>query len=178
MDEVASKTTRLFQTTALRIVDMPADGAHFGGRRVWPPRFVIVHATGGTNSLQWLRSSSPASNPVSVHRLIAKDGTIFKIVADDETAWHAGYGELGPIRPGGAANLNAFALGIELENLNSGYDPYPATQVQACAAQIVEWWGMYGFLPVLSHAAVDPRKDDPQGFDWPTLWRAMWRELG
>ncbi len=167
----------IFQTTPLQIVDAPASPDHFGGRRIWPPRFVVLHATGGTNSLQWLRSTSPLSNPVSVHRLITKEGTIYKIVGDDDTAWHAGYGLVGTINPDAAPNLNAYALGIELENLNDGQDPYPPVQLAACATQIAEWWGSYGFLPVLGHAQVDGRKTDPQGFDWTALWRHVWKEL-
>ncbi len=158
--------TRLFQTPPLAIVDLPADDAHHGGRRL-APRFIILHATGGTDSRAWLTTTSPRSNPVSIHRLIMKDGTTYKMVPDDEQAWHAGHGVIGPIRPNdaGLPNLNMCSLGIELENLNNGRDPYPEVQIAAAVAQCVEWIGVYGNLPILSHADVDTRKSDPKGLD-------------
>lgn len=161
-------TTTIFATPALTVKTVHADAKHFGGQRL-PPKYIVIHATGGTNSLGWLTTDSPLTNPVSVHRLIAKDGTITKIVNDDETAWHAGFGIVGSLGPSKVPNVNTLSLGIELENLNNGKDDYPAAQVLACAAQIVEWWGVYGFLPVLSHAAIDPRKNDPLGFSWQDL---------
>lgn len=169
-------TVTIFSTPALNVTTQHADDKHYGGQRL-PPKMIVLHATGGTNSLPWLTTTSPASNPVSVHRLIGKDGTITKIVEDNETAWHAGYGIVGALGPSKVPNINTVSLGIELENLNDGKDPYPAVQVERCAAQIAEWWGMYGFLPVLAHAAIDPRKNDPLGFSWTDLHIHLYEHL-
>ncbi|MBA3946125.1 MAG: N-acetylmuramoyl-L-alanine amidase [Herpetosiphonaceae bacterium] len=166
----------IFQTPPLMVIDQPADNLHCGGLRL-PPQFIIVHATQGTNSAHWLSTDSPLSNPVSAHRLIGKDGTLWKLVPDEVQAYHAGYGVIGSIGPGEAVNFNAVSLGVELENLNDGVDPYPPAQLASCAAQIVEWWGKYGFLPVMSHAAIDWRKTDPFGLDWQALWAAIWENL-
>jgi N-acetylmuramoyl-L-alanine amidase len=163
-----------FSTPPLDISDLPADAAHKGGTRAGY-RFIIIHSTGGTNSRNWLtRTSTP---PVSIHRLITKQGEIIKIVPDHEVAWHCGPAIVGPI-PGGNFTLNNFSLGIELENLNTGRDPYPLSQVSAVAAQVLEWWGLYGAIPVLAHAWVDKRKHDPAGFPWNAFYERLFTYLG
>lgn len=157
-----------FETLPLDIIDIPADSRHASGLLVWPPRYIIIHASGGTDSRAWL--STDRRSQVSVHRLIEKDGTLYKILPDEKQCWGAGYGSVGA-----TVNLNPFALQIELENLNDGRDPYPDVQVLSCARQVAEWWGLYGALPVLSHAQVDRRKDDPRGFPWPHFYAELFR---
>lgn len=169
----------IFATPALTIQDAPANADHHGGLRAGQPQVIIVHATGGTNSLGWLTTDSPLSNPVSVHRLIDKRGQIYKILPDDLIAWTQGYGRIGDrIGPERSkTNLNDVALSIELENLDNGKDDYPIAQLDACAAQLVEWIGLYGFLPILSHAQVDSRKVDPLRLPWPSLWSLVYGRL-
>ncbi len=160
----------LFPTDPLNIVDAPADAQHKGGaRHMSGVRFIIIHHTGGTNSLKWLTTDSPPSNPVSVHRLISRTGTLYKLVSDDEEAWHAGRGYVGPLvgAAKGQTNLNRCSLGIELENLGNGQE-YPPEQIAMAVAQCVEWIGAYGPLMILGHSEVDGRKHDPRGLsmDW------------
>lgn len=160
----------LFQTPPLPIIDAPADAAHTGPKRFGSPQYIIIHATAGTDSLEWLRRASKP--PVSIHRLIKKDGKNYKVVPDDHIAYHAGYSRVGV-----KSNLND-QLSIELENLNNGKDLYPDTQVDMCAAQVLEWWSLYGLLPILSHAQVDTRgKTDPKGFPWPRFYGFLLRRL-
>lgn len=171
----------IFATPPLPIVDSPAAPTHYTkGRGGHLPRFIVVHHTGGTNSLAWLTSTSP--NRVSAHRLIEKIGTIHKIVNDGDTSNAAGYAIVGPVDPdandpvGVASNFNQISLNIELENLGTGRDPYPEAQMVACARQIVEWIGKYGYLAIVGHSWVDARKQDPAGFDWTFLYRLIDRE--
>jgi N-acetyl-anhydromuramyl-L-alanine amidase AmpD len=166
----------LFPTPPLTIIDHPADSHHCGGLRINPPKYIYLHASGGTNSLRWLSTDSPPTNPVSCHRLISKQGTIYKIVPDNINAWTQGYGIIGG-RNAHAQNLNIDGLSIELENLDNFKDNYPPEQIRSCAMQVVEWWGAYGFLPILSHAAVDPRKHDPAGFPWASFHAEIGRQF-
>lgn len=166
----------LFPTTPLSIIDHPADRLHCCGQTRLGYRFIFLHATGGTNSLNWLSTTSPVSDPVSCHRLIAKDGTIYKIVPDEQTAYTQGPAELGPL-PGRGQNANNWALSIEMENLDTGRDPYPPAQLLSTARQVVEWWGAYGFLPVIAHAWAQADKRDPAGFPWDTFYQLCWEEL-
>lgn len=167
-----------FPTPPLSIVDLPAATSHFKvGRNGFSPRYIAIHHTGGTNSGPWLTyASKPA---VSCHRLIAKNGTIYKVVKDEDTAFCAGFAVVGPVDPdtndpaGVATNFNLCSLNIELENLGTGRDPYPLLQMQACAAQVTEWFGKYGVLALVGHGWVDARKNDPLGFDWPLLYQLI-----
>lgn len=156
----------MFKTPPLNIIDWPADADHKGDNRIWPPKYIYVHHTGGTDSRDWL---SKTSRPVvSCHRLISKNGTIYKIVDDRDVAYTQGFGVLGA-RNQNVMNLNRDGLSIELENVGNGRDPYPDIQVWSCALQVREWIGLYGWLPILSHKDVDPRKNDPTGFPWTTF---------
>ena len=161
----------LFVTPPLPIVDHPADANHHGGTRVMRDMFIVLHHTGGTDSLDYLSTTSPPSNPVSCHRLIAKDGTNYKIVPDYLNAWTQGGGILGgmiqwakDVWKSHKWNANHNGLSIEIENRGNGKDPYPDEQVRMVAMQIVEWWGLYGFIPILYHGHIDARKNDPRGF--------------
>lgn len=142
----------------------PARHTHFEkGRKGLRPVCIILHATAGTDSLGWLRAAS--SPPVSAHALITKEGKIFHIVKDEDTAWHAGFGWHPNLASKGSVTLNHLSLGLELENRNDGLDIYPAQQLKAAAWWISTKWGRWGYLPVLPHAIVDPtRKTDPEGF--------------
>ncbi|HEY1016423.1 MAG TPA: peptidoglycan recognition family protein [Herpetosiphonaceae bacterium] len=171
--------TPLFVTPPLAIVDRPAAPTHFYQPGYLRQQLVIVlHHTGGRDSLAWLtRTSSP---PVSTQRLINKAGTIFKLMEDNDVAYTAGYGVIGPIDPDGndpagvPSNLNWGSLNIELENLGDGRDPFTIAQMQACADQIVEWWGRFGLLGVLAHREVDSRKEDPaDNFNWRDLYERI-----
>ncbi len=164
-----------FSTPPLAIVDLPAQPDHFGPRRIRQPWAIVLHSTVGTDSRAWLTSTSQP--PVSVHRLIDRAGTIYKLVGDDWIAWHAGSIACGPYGPSSPAGTGNDTLGIELENASGApgvaSEFYPDLQIQACAAQIVEWWGVFGFLPLLGHGQADARKHDPIAFPWPRLHAAI-----
>lgn len=159
---------RLFNTSPLEIIDVPADRYH-QAVPVLPRdiRFIYLHSTGapsGQTSIVWLTTSSRP--PVSAHRLISRAGTIYKLVRDEHIAFTQGNGRLGDRSPA-YRNLNIDGLSIELENENRRHPPfedYPAAQLHACAMQVVEWWSMYGFLALLYHCDVDAQKHDPSGF--------------
>lgn len=170
---------RIFTTPDLPIVDaFAASTHHIKGRAGFQPLLINLHHTGGLlpSTLTWLRSSS---NPrVSTHRVISKKGINYKVVADEDTAFCAGFATIGPIDPDGndpagvPFNNNYCALHIEFENEGNGRDPYPLPQMLMGAKQVIEWWGKYGFLPTLGHGQVDANKNDPCGFDW-----ALWHQL-
>lgn len=163
-----------FVTPPLKIVDKPADANHKGGQRLGY-RVIVLHATGGKDSTAWLSTTSKP--PVSVHRLIKKDGTIYKIVPDNEVAWHAGPAAVGRL-PTKNETINNWSLGIEIENLNDGRDTYPDAQITSVVAQVIEWWALYGALPITSHLAIQSNKHDPAGFPWPGFYAKLFKRLG
>lgn len=165
----------IFITPPLQITDHPADANHKGGTRAGY-RFIFIHATAGTDSLDWLSTTSPQGKRVSCHRLIDKKGTNYKIVPDHEVAWTQGPAVIGPT-PANGQDANELGLSIEFENLNDGRDPYPAAQLDMGAAQVVEWWGLYGFIPILAHTWAQADKSDPLGFPWEDFYRRIWVRL-
>lgn len=155
---------------------LPPDKAHTGKVRKGAPRLIVLHATGGVDSRAWLTRTSPPGKEVSIHVLIDKTGLVYRSTPDEREAWHGGHGYLGIWKPFGPnGSINSVSLGLELENLNNGKDPYPEVQVDACGFVIAGWWKKYGVLPVLSHAILDGRKHDPLQFDWAHLYQAIYR---
>jgi N-acetyl-anhydromuramyl-L-alanine amidase AmpD len=166
----------LFTTPPLVITDHPADSVHCCGQTRLGYRYIVLHSTGGTNSLNWLSTTSPDNNPVSCHRLINKAGKNYKIVGDEKTAYTQGPSHIGPL-PSQTQNANNWSLSIEFENLNDGHDPYPIAQLDMGAAQVVEWWGAHGLLAIVAHAWIDANKSDPAGFPWDDFYARIWQKL-
>ncbi|MFQ5468599.1 MAG: N-acetylmuramoyl-L-alanine amidase, partial [Kiloniellaceae bacterium] len=95
-------------------------------RDVRPPGqaidILLIHYTGMPSAAAALaRLCDPASR-VSGHYCIDEDGTIHRLVAEAERAWHAGVAMWG-----GATDINARSIGIELVNPGHefGYRPFP-----------------------------------------------------
>ncbi|HYM03033.1 MAG TPA: N-acetylmuramoyl-L-alanine amidase, partial [Stellaceae bacterium] len=118
------------------------------------------------------RLCSPAAQ-VSAHYLVDEDGAVWRLVAEDRRAWHAGLACWA-----GRRDINGTSIGIELVNPGHefGYRAFPEPQMAALEALCR---GILGRHPiparhVLGHSDVAPlRKSDPgERFDWPRLARA------
>jgi N-acetylmuramoyl-L-alanine amidase len=115
------------------------------------------------------RLCDPAAK-VSAHYCVDEDGTVYRLVAEDRRAWHAGKAHWA-----GADDINARSIGIELVNPghSCGYRPFPAAQMTALTALATEILARHPIPPgrVLGHSDVAPeRKRDPgELFDWPAL---------
>ncbi|GEM_PF-6004729 len=128
---------------------------------------VVLHATGGPlqPSLNWL--TNPNSK-VSAHYVIAKDGTLYQLVEENMMAWHAGQSRMPP--PDNRENVNWFSVGIELENANTGRDPYPEAQLETLVRLLKHLVTRYN-VPrrnIVTHREVavpKGRKSDPLGLD-------------
>lgn len=153
-------------------VQLPADSSHRGGTRAMPPKAIIMHATGGTDSRAWL-TTTPGSG-VSSHFLIRRDGVIYRLVENSGVAWHAGVSRFGNYGAAGRPSVNEISIGIELENLNTGGQPYPTIQIQQAARVVWRLHQQYGHIPTVSHQAIAPtRKDDPKGFPWESFYNVL-----
>lgn len=138
---------------------------------------IVLHATVGSarSALAWL--TNPAAR-VSTHYLIDKAGHIYQLVQDDHIAWHAGRASWH-----GVTDINERSLGIELENDNSGRDPYPATQLAACHWLCQTKIARYSIekADVVRHLDVAMprgRKTDPAGFPWPAFVNSLYMDVG
>lgn len=98
---------------------------------------------------------------VSSHYIIARDGTIYRLVQDKNIAYHAGVSKM----PDGRTNVNNFSLGIEIVETTS--ESPSAEQYTALKNLIIYLKGKYKIKYILGHSDIAPgRKTDPWNFDW------------
>lgn len=128
---------------------------------------LLLHYTGMRTAAEALdRLRDPAAK-VSAHYVIDEDGALYRLVDEQDRAWHAGISSWA-----GAKDINARSIGIELVNPGHefGYRPYPAAQMSAliALAQDVARRHAIPSARVLGHSDVAPlRKSDPgELFDW------------
>jgi N-acetylmuramoyl-L-alanine amidase len=118
---------------------------------------------------------------VSSHYVLAEDGTAYRLVPEDRTAWHAGQSWWR-----GREALNGTSIGIEIVNLHGDRHDYPLAQI---AALIELCKGILARHPtitgrnVVGHSDIAPkRKVDPGlRFPWATLAEAgigLWPRAG
>jgi N-acetyl-anhydromuramyl-L-alanine amidase AmpD len=72
---------------------------------------IVIHYTAGASPLSSVRYLTTANTPTSAHLLIGRDGKIYQMVDFETQAWHCGKSQLL-----GNTNMNAFSVGIELDN--------------------------------------------------------------
>lgn len=134
---------------------------------------LILHYTGMRTAEEALdRLCDPAAK-VSAHYQIDEDGTVWRLVAEEKRAWHAGVSSWR-----GRSDINDVSIGIELVNPGHefGYRPFPEPQMAALEELAQGILARHAIAPrqVLGHSDVAPsRKQDPgELFDWPRLARA------
>ncbi|MDB5416892.1 MAG: N-acetylmuramoyl-L-alanine amidase [Phenylobacterium sp.] len=150
------------------------------GPRTAPPFMIVLHYTGmqgGEAALARLRD--PASG-VSAHYLVEEDGRVFRLVAEERRAWHAGKSSWR-----GATDVNTASIGIEIVNPGHefGYRDFTEAQVAAVIALVADIrtrWQVED-VNIVGHADVAPdRKEDPgERFPWKRLAEAghgLWVE--
>jgi N-acetylmuramoyl-L-alanine amidase len=149
------------------VVDRPSPNFN---ERAGAVDLLILHYTGmPTAAAALARLCDPASK-VSAHYTIDEDGTIYRHVAEEKRAWHAGVSFWA-----GARDINDRSVGIELVNPGHefGYRAFPQPQIAALidlARGIVARHGIPRHR-VLGHSDVAPkRKTDPgELFPWERL---------
>ena len=128
---------------------------------------LVLHYTGMRGADVALTRLCDPQARVSAHYMVDEDGTVYALVPEEMRAWHAGVSYWG-----GARDINARSIGIELVNPGHefGYRAFPEAQI----ASLIEL--AHGILErhkipawrVLGHSDVAPaRKDDPgELFPW------------
>ena len=151
------------------IIESPSPNFDARGQAI---SMVVLHYTGmrdAESAIAWLRN--PESR-VSCHYLIAEDGQILRLVAEEDRAWHAG---LSYWR--GVSGVNACSVGIEIVNPGHefGYRPFTEEQMEALIPLLADIVDRYQIprANVVGHSDVAPtRKEDPgELFDWARLAR-------
>ncbi len=141
--------------------------------RLLPISMIVLHYTGMQSAAAALdRLADPAAK-VSAHYVVAEDGQVVRMVAEDDRAWHAGRSYWR-----GITDVNSASVGMEIVNPGHefGYVPFPEPQMDAVVALVAGIVERYRIAPamVVGHSDIAPaRKDDPgELFDWPLLARA------
>lgn len=160
---------------AARACPSPNHGARRDGHR---PRLVVIHFTGMEDCDAALARLSAPEHEVSAHYLVARDGTLFDMVAEERRAWHAGHGTWG-----GRGDINSRSIGIELDN--TGATPFSAPLMDCLEILLADILARWKIPPegVIGHQDFAPtRKWDPgPRFDWHRLARAglsVWPDPG
>lgn len=131
---------------------------------------VVLHYTGMKTGEEALaRLCDPAAG-VSAHYLVEEGGRVFRLVAEENRAWHAGISAWK-----GEGEINARSVGVEIVNPGHewGYRAFPAAQIDSVVALLKDIRARHGVSParILAHSDVAPaRKDDPgEKFPWARL---------
>lgn len=138
---------------------------------------IVNHITAGLmpGTLSWLRN--PAAK-ASAHYLVSKNGEVFQLVKDEDTAWHAGIVKQPdwPLYDG--SNPNFYTLGIEHEALAG--EGLTEKQYQASLwlhRQLLKKWGIkLDREHIIGHYRIDgiDRKNDPgAAFPWDKLFQDL-----
>jgi N-acetylmuramoyl-L-alanine amidase len=132
---------------------------------------LVLHYTGMKTAEEARQRLCDRDAKVSCHYLVDEDGSIFRMVAEERRAWHAG---LSAWR--GNSNINQRSIGIEIVNPGHefGYRPFPAAQMKMVAMLCRDILSRHAAIPprnVVGHSDIaPPRKEDPgELFDWKTL---------
>lgn len=176
---------------ALVIRDRPSPNFDARAR---PIDLVVLHYTGMQDADAALRRltdpepvagaypgpwQTPSADPnaplprVSAHYVLDEDGVAYRLVAEENRAWHAGVSSWR-----GEGDVNSRAIGIEI--VNGGHDfglpEFPDAQIEALIALLGEILTRWDLKPsrVVGHSDIAPeRKLDPgEKFPWKRLAEA------
>jgi len=138
--------------------------------RKGPPDMVVLHYTGMKTAEAALQRMCDPVAQVSAHYMVGEEGQIYRLVAEERRAWHAGVSFWK-----GETDINGCSIGIEIVNPGHefGYRDFPPAQIDAVIGLldgIRERWDIPDHR-ILGHSDIAPaRKEDPgERFPWAEL---------
>ena len=146
-----------------------APSPNFNARRA-PPDMIVLHYTGMPSGEEALARMCDPEAQVSAHYMVEEDGRVFRLVAEERRAWHAGKSWWK-----GEVDVNSASIGIEIVNPGHewGYRAFPEAQVDAVIGLLDDIRSRWT-IPndrIVGHSDVAPdRKEDPgELFPWKRL---------
>ena len=130
----------------------------------------VLHTSSGVDSLGWLQGGSANSGrPASSDYLIARSGTIYKLIPSGHYAYHSGNSSVHGSTDNGSY-INQAYIGIEHENDDEHGQNVTDYQYQACAQIIRREAQINGMSPIqlFTHANIAlpfGRRSDPVRYD-------------
>ncbi len=155
----------------MKIIESPSPnfGPRAAGKEV---SFLILHYTSTKTAKDAIDILHSVERAVSAHYVVDEDGTVYRLVSEDNRAWHAGksYWE-------GETDINSCSVGIEIQNPGHGfgYREFPRAQIDAVKTLSRDIILRHGILPrhVLGHSDIAPgradKKDPGPLFPWKDL---------
>jgi N-acetylmuramoyl-L-alanine amidase len=140
--------------------------------REQPVSMLVLHYTGMPDAAGAIARLRDPEAKVSAHYVVAEDGQILRLVAEEKRAWHAGRSFWRGVR-----DINSASIGIEIVNPGHeyGYRPFPEEQMDALVPLVADILRRHKIRPayVVGHSDIAPaRKQDPgELFDWARLAR-------
>ena len=135
-----------------------------------PVSMIVLHYTGMPNAADAIARLTDAEAKVSSHYLVAEDGQVMRLVAEENRAWHAGKSHWRQID-----DVNSASIGIEIVNPGHefGYRPFPDAQIEALIPLMADIQARYAITRgnIVGHSDIAPaRKQDPgELFPWARL---------
>lgn len=151
----------------MNVIDRPSPNFDARGRAV---DMIVLHYTGMKTGEEAIARLCDREARVSAHYGVEEDGRIYRLVREEDRAWHAGVSSWK-----GEGDVNARSIGIEIVNPGHewGYRDFPESQI-AAVLDLVGDILKRRRIPrtrILGHSDVAPmRKEDPgERFPWARL---------
>jgi len=133
-------------------------------------KFLVIHYTGMQSERESIKRLCSPKSKVSSHYLIGKNGKVYRLVKDNQIAWHAGKSCWGKYK-----NLNKNSIGIEMVNKGHrlGYTNFKNEQLRNLIKISKNLIKKYKIKRknIVGHSDIAPlRKLDPgEKFPWKRL---------
>jgi N-acetylmuramoyl-L-alanine amidase len=151
----------------IEMIETPSP--NFDGRLA-PVSLLVLHYTGMQDAASAIARLADPEAKVSAHYVVAEDGQIVRMVAEDKRAWHAGRSYWR-----GTTDINSASIGIEIVNPGHefGYRPFPEAQIDALIPLVADIVARHKITRgnIVGHSDIAPaRKEDPgELFPWAQL---------
>ena len=151
------------------LIDRPSP--NFDARAL-PITMIVLHYTGMESGAAAVERLCDPAAKVSAHYVVEEDGSVLRLVPEEQRAWHAGKSHWR-----GITDVNSASIGIEIVNPGHefGYRPFVDEQVDAVVRLVHEVKDRHAITRgnVVGHSDIAPaRKRDPgELFPWNRLAR-------
>jgi N-acetylmuramoyl-L-alanine amidase len=151
------------------LIDRPSP--NFDARAL-PITMIVLHYTGMESGPAAVERLCDPAAKVSAHYVVEEDGSVLRLVPEEQRAWHAGKSHWR-----GITDVNSASIGIEIVNPGHefGYRPFVDEQVDAVVRLVHEVKDRHAITRgnVVGHSDIAPaRKRDPgELFPWNRLAR-------